>query len=277
MNAKDFMLEGDTVQTLTRLGLTLSQVKVYVALVKLEEANAKTISKYSKVARQEAYRVLAELQEKGLVEKIIATPTAFRPVPIEDCVSILIEHKKTEIAETQKEATKLLQELQETNPASMTQEEESRFSLFPEPIAVRRQKAALKALQNNFCLITSCWNRNNVIFTCAEEIAAALKRGVRIRVVTDKPEEETVLIDVLKRLEKYPTFSVKYLRTAPKALISIFDSEEAWVCTGARPELEECPTLLSTNNPILLLILQKYFSTVWVKGVKSNNPGFSKT
>jgi sugar-specific transcriptional regulator TrmB len=88
------LIDEESVQSLSRLGLSTSQVKVYLALLELEKATAKTIAKHSKVARQEAYRVLAELQEKGLVEKIIEIPTKFKPIPIEDCIYLLIERKK---------------------------------------------------------------------------------------------------------------------------------------------------------------------------------------
>ncbi|MEM4733518.1 MAG: helix-turn-helix domain-containing protein, partial [Candidatus Bathyarchaeia archaeon] len=80
------MYHKEDVQTITKLGLTTSQVKVYLSLLQQKKATAKTISNFSKIARQEVYRVLSDLYEKGLVEKIIAKPTEFKAVPIEDCL-----------------------------------------------------------------------------------------------------------------------------------------------------------------------------------------------
>ncbi|MEJ5326773.1 MAG: helix-turn-helix domain-containing protein [Candidatus Bathyarchaeia archaeon] len=97
------MVEEELVQILTRLGLTISQVKVYLGLIGLKQASGKVIAKHSKMARQEVYRVLAELQEKSLVEKIISRPTEFKPVSIEDCLSILVaSKKKTRFLKTRK-------------------------------------------------------------------------------------------------------------------------------------------------------------------------------
>jgi sugar-specific transcriptional regulator TrmB len=64
------MVEEEFVQILTRLGLTISQAKVYLALLELKKATGKITAKHSEVARQEAYRVLGELQEKGRVSDI---------------------------------------------------------------------------------------------------------------------------------------------------------------------------------------------------------------
>jgi hypothetical protein len=96
------MAEEEIVRILTRLGLTISQSKVHLALFELKKATGKITAKHSKVARQEAYRVLDELQEKGLVEKIIARPTEFEPIPIDDCIYILIKGKKMKFLKTGK-------------------------------------------------------------------------------------------------------------------------------------------------------------------------------
>ena len=261
------MTEKEGVQTLTQLGLTISQAKVYLALLELKKATAKTISTRSKVARQEAYRVLAELHEKGLVEKIISMPTEFKPIPIEDCMSILIERKKNEISETQKEATRLLQKLKEKNSKNTLQEDETRFSLSSEQAAVRRKKGTLNAVQRSFDVVTSWRNPHADLFIHMEEIGEALQRGVEIRVIIDKPDEEKLLSDTIKPLKKYPNFKISYLPNAPKALISMYDKKEAWVCTCTHPVLEECPTLW-TNNSCLLSILQDYFDILWLTAVE---------
>ena len=195
-------IQEEDAQALTRLGLTSSQAKVYLALLELEKATARTLSKCSNVARQEAYRILAELQEKGLVEKIIAMPTEFKSIPIEDCLHILIERKKTEISETQKKATKLLQKLKEKNSKNTLQEDETRFSLSSEQAAVRRKKGTLNAVQRSFDVVTSWRNPHADLFIHMEEIGEALQRGVEIRVIIDKPDEEKLLSDTIKPLKK---------------------------------------------------------------------------
>jgi sugar-specific transcriptional regulator TrmB len=262
------MTEEEGVQILTRLGLTISQAKVYLALLELEKATGKTISKHSEVARQETYRVLAELEEKGLVEKIIAVPTEFKAIPIEDFVSSLIERRKKEISETEKEATILLQKLKEKNSNSL-QEDETQLSLVSERVAVRRKEKTLEAIERSFDVVSSFRDPHSVLFIDVEEMAEALQRGVEIRVIIDKPDEEKLLSDITKHLKQHSNFKIKYLLKAPEALISIYDKKEAWVCTCTHPVLEECATL-RTNNPCLLAILQDCFEMMWLRAMESN-------
>jgi len=274
--AKRVVTAGEDIQTLIRLGLTISQAKVYLALLELEKATGKTISKHAKIARQEAYRILAELQEKGLVEKIIDMPTEFKPIPIENSMSILIKRKKNEVSKTQKEAARLLQKLKQKTLQSTLKEDETRFSLFPEPVAVRREKGTLKTVQRSYDVITSCRDPHSVIFIDMEGIAEALQRGVKIRVIIDKTDEKEVLSDIIKQLKKYPNFKIMYLPNAPEALMSIYDEKEAWVCTCTHPVLKECPTL-QTNNSCLLSILQDYFEIRWLTAMENNHYDFAQT
>jgi sugar-specific transcriptional regulator TrmB len=249
------------------MGLTIMQAKVYLALHKLKKATAKAISKHSKVARQEAYRILAELHEEGLVEKIIATPTEYKAIPIEDCISTLIKRRKNEISETLKEATRLIQELKENNSKNTLQEDVTRFSLFSKQAAVRREGKMLENVQKSFDVVTSWRNLHCAKFFDREKIVKALQRGVKIRAIIDKPDEESLVSDTIEHLKGYSIFNIRYLPNAPKALMSIYDEKEAWVCTCTHPVLEECPTLW-TNNSCLLLILQDHFEILWLTAMK---------
>ncbi len=71
------MLEEGKVQTLTELGLTGRQARVFLNLLKCESSTARALSMSSDLARQDTYKVLDELQELGLVEREISVPTKF--------------------------------------------------------------------------------------------------------------------------------------------------------------------------------------------------------
>jgi sugar-specific transcriptional regulator TrmB len=269
------MTEDEGIQTPTKLGLHISPARVYLTLLNLKKASGKKISGYSKIARQEVYRVLAELLEKGLVEKIIAMPTEFKPIPLKEGISNLIERRKKELSETEKEAIKLVQKLNKENSKTTLQENETRFSLFPEKAAVRREERTLVTVQKSLDVTTSCENPHGIIFIDEEAITKALQRGVRIRVIIDKPAEGKLLSAVTNKLQKYPGFKIRFLPAEPNALISIYDKKEAWVCTGIGPTLEESPTLW-TNNPCLLSILQDYFEMVWHRAMENKINGLRR-
>ncbi len=61
----------DIRQTLVKLGLTDSEAKVYLAMLKLGEAGAQTISREAKISRTATYEIVEALQKKGLVSEIL--------------------------------------------------------------------------------------------------------------------------------------------------------------------------------------------------------------
>jgi sugar-specific transcriptional regulator TrmB len=262
--------------TLTRLGLTSNQAKVYLALFRAGLSTAKTISKNSGIARPDVYRVMATLEKLGLVEKVISAPYKFRAISIHDAFAILMERRMKETSELQATTREIVKNFKNNNARMVLKENETRFSLFSEQVAVRRKGKTLENVQRSFDAVTSWRNPHSIMFIDMKGMAEALQRSIEIRVIIDKPDEEKLLSDIIKRLEKYPSFKIRCLPNAPKALMSIYDKKEAWVCTCTSPVLEECPTL-RTNNLCLLSILQDYFEMMWLTALESNHQDPSQT
>ncbi|MEM2998943.1 MAG: helix-turn-helix domain-containing protein [Candidatus Bathyarchaeia archaeon] len=120
--------EDEYVQILTRLGLTFLQAKTYLALAKLGKADVKTISKASKIARQDIYRIMPALQNMGLVEKIVASPTLYKVTPVNESLGVLLENKTREFMELQIKMKYMLNNFKEKADEVASQEEEQ-FSI----------------------------------------------------------------------------------------------------------------------------------------------------
>lgn len=81
---------------LERLGLTSYEARVFLALQKLGAGTASEVAEVADVPRSQVYGAADRLDERGLVETRQSTPTAYRPVSLEQA------------------RTRLLDELQET-------------------------------------------------------------------------------------------------------------------------------------------------------------------
>ncbi|MCW4007997.1 MAG: hypothetical protein NWF09_04805 [Candidatus Bathyarchaeota archaeon] len=272
------MVEEELFQILKRLGLTTSQVKVYLELLELKKASGKITAQHSKMARQEVYRVLAELQEKGLVEKIIARPTAFKPVSIADCLSILIESKKAEISESQKKATSLLRKLKKenSNVKAQLQEEASQFILVPEKEVPKKLKRKIENIQTSLDAITPLNRFKTMFFNFYEVGEKASKRGVKFRLIINKPDDENSLTQIAKVIPKNPLFEPRYISAPLLAALAIYDKKEVSIAVSATAALNETPVLMS-NNPSLLAIVQSYFETLWLTAMECNPKIYSQT
>jgi len=215
--------------------------------------------------------VLAELQEKGLVEKIIARPTEFKPIPMGDCLSILIENKKNEISENQKKAASLLRKFKKKNSQAKAQlqEEDLQFILIPEKEVIRRARRKIENTRTSLDAITTLNRFKSGIFNFYEVGGKALERGVKIRLIINKPDDENSLTQIAKAAPKKPLFDLRYINTPPSAAIAIYDKKEVIIATSVTATINEAPILMS-NNPSLLAIAQSYFETLWLTAMESN-------
>jgi sugar-specific transcriptional regulator TrmB len=117
------------IKTLIEAGLTPNQAKLYLCLLKVNTATVSALSKETKFARQEVYRVLQELHGIGLVNKIISNPTQFEAVPIQEGASLLLSQKITELEETKIQVQSLINEYYVEKQGVQTQE--YKFHLIP--------------------------------------------------------------------------------------------------------------------------------------------------
>jgi sugar-specific transcriptional regulator TrmB len=264
ISGEKILMEQEDEQTLTQLGLTVSQGRVYLALAKLGKANARTLWKSSKVARQDIYRILTELREIGLLEKIIGTPTEFKAVPIEEGVSILVERKTKEIFSLQKNANKLIQKFKENNP-KITLNEEDQYILIPErePLTLRLKKT-IGATQKSIDRISSQKAFARVLFALEEEFKKALRRGVKIRWIIGKPEAANSWPDssLVHVLMKNPNFMLRTIPNTPHVRLGIYDQKEVFMATIPKRAGLDSPVLRSTDSSFAEIV-EKFFDTMW--------------
>jgi|SRR6185295_6857044 len=67
----------NVLSTLENIGLSEKEAKIYLALLKLQEALPSAISRHANVKRPTAYVILAELQRKGLVSRFMRKKTTY--------------------------------------------------------------------------------------------------------------------------------------------------------------------------------------------------------
>ena len=98
------------IKTLVSLGINGTQAKICLALARIGPSTISEIADASAVARPDAYRAVVELEKKGLIEKIVSTPTKYELLPLSDVLSILIGRREIQSRELQEKSASLLKE-----------------------------------------------------------------------------------------------------------------------------------------------------------------------
>ena len=257
---------GD-LETLKDLGLTFSQARVYLAAAKLGRAKAVDIWKESGVGRQEVYRILSELLELGLIEKEITKPTQFRATSLTKGLKILLNARHKEISALDVKVRKIKERNKSNINAIGTQEPQ--FVILPRKYLMenRGQYSYKKAKKNidflgSFRRIADAFTYNITVYN------EAVKRGVLMNVITDKPE-----VFEFERLKKEAnilfskkTFNLKFAAQPVNIAISIIDNKEAYFALNPERNIFE-DQLLWTNNSTIITLAKEHFMTSWDKGI----------
>ena len=94
---KPFNFLENIEKTLLEFDLSRNEIKVYLSLARSGVQKARDISDSLSLHRTETYRILRDLEKRGLLSCIIDKPLKFTAVPFSDAYDILIKTKKLNI------------------------------------------------------------------------------------------------------------------------------------------------------------------------------------
>ncbi len=266
MGQKMRTTEND-VKDLENIGLSNAEARVYLALAGLGQAKASTIWRNSKTSRQDIYRILNELQSKGFIEKIIASPAQFKIIPIQDVLSCLLRHNALVREETEKRIKKLIQKFENNYGNRRTVYSECEFELLRSAgDNFDAVKNLLEETKESLDIIDYWMSFKHVIVDYGN-VYMKLKSNVRF--ITDKPCEGETIPKIVQTLKKKNTFKLKFITAPPPSTFVIVDKKQVRVGIESTNYATRCPALIS-NNSKLVGLLQDYFELLWSNATEEN-------
>ena len=257
----------DFAEIMCDFGLTLNQAKVYMATIQLGLAPVSKISKFSKVRREDVYRVLPKLESLGLIERILGTPIKIRALPLDDTLALLVKHEQErtnkKMSELMVKKKELLKHFKAYNMKMMREDENTQFSLISGRAALLAKAASLlKSVQSEIDIAVSRLKLIQFISVYAELIKKAVNRNVKIRMVTELPEEEDPLPRIIEeQISPGASVNLKYAETLASHFM-IYDNKEMMIATSTDAPFTE-NTSLWTNSRSLIAPLQRTFENMW--------------
>ena len=142
------------IEVLQGLGLTLCQAKIYLSLCRFGCLDAKSISKDTNIARQDVYRVIADLEKSKLIEKVINRPTKFRAIPLKKGISFLLKQKHKELTIIESQTESLVDQFDHSNEQLLTEKAEFVWVPSKEAVLYKIQEA-IENTQSSINLVSS--------------------------------------------------------------------------------------------------------------------------
>jgi sugar-specific transcriptional regulator TrmB len=96
-------------ETLSRFGLLKNEIKVYLYLARSGEKKASEIAEAISLHRTETYRILRDLEKKGILFSVFEKPLKFTAVPLDKAIDLLVDAQKMRIKLLEKEKESLVE------------------------------------------------------------------------------------------------------------------------------------------------------------------------
>ena len=96
-------------ETLAHFGLLKNEIRVYLHLARSGEKKAGEIAEAIQLHRTETYRILRDLEKKGIVFSIFEKPLKFTAVPLDKAIDLLVDAQKIKIKLLEQEKPSLVE------------------------------------------------------------------------------------------------------------------------------------------------------------------------
>ncbi len=239
---------------LEQVGLTESETKVYLALLKLGETTAGPIVDEAKVTRSKIYDILERLKNKGLVSHITKEATKYFSAADPSNILDYLEEKENEIINKKESVKNLLPQLEQQYRQIM----ESKIAEI---------YIGMKGMQNAFSLLVKEFSSDEEYYAFGagkgeniEKIQVffdrlhkeRIKKNVKAKIIFNKSSK-----GLFKSQEKSKLVEVKYLIESTPAAINIYKNFIIIAILTIEPI-----TFLIRNKEIAFSF-KEYFRVMW--------------
>ena len=260
---------ADDSEFITRLigfGLSEKEAQLYFYLLKYGPKPTSLLAKSLKTYREDVYRVLTSLMDKGMVNPSLETPTVYAAVDLDVALDVALKKHESELREL--EIRK--QELQEMSKQQSFRPSD-KFSTFKILKSVREivtvsissltsaEKELLFVVPADMLVIASLYGIN-------EESKKLIECGGRVRGISDisytyiEPAQE--LLNIGEDIRHYDQYQGLFFGVIDRQIC--FSSINADI---SRISLDEPSILLWTTDPIYAEYLASTFEMLWERSV----------
>ena len=256
------MSNDENMDLLLGLGLTLNQAKVYLAIIKLQKTTVGRVASFSKVRREDVYRILPSLEKMGLIERFLGIPTEIRATRVSDSLASLVAEEKNRSKERLTDMKSRVQKLSLKDWRQQPLGEESIYILIAEKKAILAKTSEL--INNSKIevgLIADKARIAQILANFPDEHKHAIKIGAQIRLIFEGESPDFMVKETVQKLIGSASVSVKFHRLPLNHFI-MSDDKEALITTSKLSGLGESPSLW-TNNSNLIGVLRTGFESDW--------------
>jgi sugar-specific transcriptional regulator TrmB len=262
-------MQDSAVKTLVDLGLSVLQAKAYIALATSRTLPGRAVAKIAKIAPQDIYRLMNELTDQGLVQKIVSKPTKYNALPLDEGLNLLLKRRREHTEKLEKDAELLAKE---AKVYETIEEETNEFVIIPNRESIDKMTEKMfRTAKKSIDVINDAEDVPELQAIHKESEKQAIRNGVKTRFLLGKKTDNIELpMRFLNFAKKNELVEVKTIDGPAPAKLMIKDGKEAFVATKVNAGTPS-QTFLWINNPVMAQIIQQWYNSVWSTANKASS------
>lgn len=250
-------------QRLTGFGLTKAEAEFYVFLTSMGPTPARVIARRFDINRVKAYRTLKELEDKGLVNRIMERPIRFTAQPIENILQNKIEKTRETLNDLKANQGRIIEDIKRLRDVETSLPEEPRFRIY-------QGRQQIYELLANMC--DRVENEIRILTTSSDFIRFSLW-GIDTRLAklaqTNKKVRVLIEIDesIIEEVEEVQRdFEIRHLSVPSSVRFVTIDNGEALTSVAMDDSMSmttQNDTGLWTNASGFTAAMQVFYDALW--------------
>lgn len=247
--------------TFQRLGLSKNEVKVYLYLAKTGEHKASEISEALSLHRTETYRILRDLEKKGLVLSVFEKPLRFIATPFEKALDVLIDTKRMKIDLLEKKKEGLVNLWLSLPHSNVGPQRKEVFQILEgqEQITSRAEKILEKVEKDVLIFISEDDMPNFYHSSVIDRLEESAKEGVRVQLLIKNSRKNCLFLEKMG-LRKTEYFISEIDDELPTYLV--VDDDELLLLIRKNNN-DKTVAALYTNYLAFIQVLKALFAGLW--------------
>jgi sugar-specific transcriptional regulator TrmB len=187
--------------TLSRFGLLKNEIKVYLHLARTGEMKAGEIAETISLHRTETYRILRDLEKKGIVFSIFEKPIKFTAVPLDKAIDVLVDAQKIKIKLLEQEKAGLVELwLSMPQPKVETAKKELFQMLEGEQQVLMKANELLEKSEKHFQIYASADYLSELYYNDFSDTLKIKAGEINVTLVTDNSMKSAYFLGQMKWL-----------------------------------------------------------------------------
>ncbi len=187
--------------TLARFGLLKNEIRVYLYLARAGEKKAGEIAEAIQLHRTETYRILRDLEKKGIVFSIFEKPLKFTAVDLDKAIDLLVDAQKIKIKLLEQEKPSLV-ELWQSMP--MAKAEVAKKELFQmlegEQQVLMKANELLERSEESFQIYAASDYLSELYYNDFSDMLKMQSNKISLNIVTDDSPKSAYFVGQMKWL-----------------------------------------------------------------------------